>query len=84
MKIAISIPDNVFKEVESYAAEQKCSRSEVFARAVIQLFEKSKNAKLLDTMNEVYSTPESSDDKAFRQTAKKHFAKTVLSKEPPY
>ena len=84
MKIAISIPENVFKEVESYAAEQKCSRSEVFARAVIQLFEKSKNAKLLDAMNEVYSTPESSDDKAFRQAAKKHFTKTILNKEPPY
>lgn len=84
MKVAISIPDDIFKEVESYVAEQKCSRSEVFARGVMLLFEKSKNTKLLDAINEVYSTPENSDDKAFRQTAKKHFAKTVLSKEPPY
>jgi metal-responsive CopG/Arc/MetJ family transcriptional regulator len=84
MKIAISIPDDVFQEVESYVAEQKCSRSEVFARAVAQFFEKSKNAKLLDAINEVYSTPESAEDKAVQQTTKKHFAKTVLSKEPPY
>lgn len=84
MKIAISIPDDVFREVESYVAEQQCSRSEVFARAVKQFFEKSKNAKLLDTINEVYNTPESTEDKAVQRAAKKHFTKTVLSKEPPY
>lgn len=84
MKIAISIPDDIFREVESYVAEQKCSRSEVFARAVMQFFEKSKNAKLLDAINEVYTTPESAEDKAVQRAAKKRFAKTFLSKEPPY
>jgi len=84
MKIAISIPDDIFREVESYVAEQKCSRSEVFARAVMQFFEKSKNAKLLETINEVYSIPESIEDKAVRHAAKKRFARTVLSKEPSY
>ncbi len=84
MKIAISIPDDVFQEVESYVAEQKCSRSEVFARAVTQFFEKSKNARLLDAINEAYNVPESTEDKAVRRAATKRFTKTVLSKEPPY
>lgn len=84
MKIAISIPDNVFHEVETYAAEQKCPRSEVFARAVMQFLEKSKNAKLFDAINEVYGSPEDTEDITFRKASKKRFAETVLDKEPSY
>jgi len=42
MKTAISIPEDIFQEVEKYAAEHECSRSEVFVRAVTDFFEKKR------------------------------------------
>jgi metal-responsive CopG/Arc/MetJ family transcriptional regulator len=84
MKIAISIPEDVFQEVEKYAAEHECSRSEVFVRAVTDFFEKKRNEKLLRTINEVYGVPENKEDIKARKASRIHFRKTVLDKEPSY
>lgn len=80
MKTAISIPDEIFKEVDEFAKEQKCSRSEVFTLAVKEFIEKSKAKHLLRTLNEVYSEPESEtgDDRQRRRKAIRHFSRKVL------
>jgi len=40
MKIAISIKDEIFREIEAYAKERHCSRSEVLSMAVSEFLEK--------------------------------------------
>jgi len=40
MKTAISIPDEIFEEVEKYSKEHRYSRSEVVVRAVREFFGK--------------------------------------------
>lgn len=78
MKTAVSIPDNVFKEIEAFAKESGCSRSEVFTLAIKDFIEKEKSKKMLDILNEIYSTPETAEDKLRRHKATRHFAKKVL------
>lgn len=46
MKTAISVPDEVFNEAESRAAELGISRSEFFARAARQYLDKLADASL--------------------------------------
>ncbi len=81
MKTAISIPDEIFKEVEEFARKHHYSRSEVFVIAVKELLEKLKSRQLLDTLNELYSDVETSEDKKLRKKAIRHYVKKVL-KEP--
>ncbi len=78
MKTAISIPDNIFKEIDRFAKEHNYKRSEVFVMAVSDFLEKVKSQKLLEALNKVYTDEESSEDKTFRQKSKKHFAAKVL------
>jgi metal-responsive CopG/Arc/MetJ family transcriptional regulator len=78
MKTAISIPDNLFKEVERFAQEQDCSRSQVFAIAVKELMEKARARELLKSLNKAYSEDETEEDKAVRRKAKSYYASKVL------
>ena len=78
MKTAISIPDEIFKEVEKIAEENNCSRSEVFLMAVKEFLEKLKSKKLLDALNDVYSDMESQEEKFLREKSKKYYAEEVM------
>jgi antitoxin MazE6 len=78
MKTAISIPDEVFEEVEEFAKQHHFSRSEVFVIAVKELMEKIKSRQLLDTLNGLYADIETREDKSLRKRALKHYAKRVL------
>ena len=79
MKTAISVPDEIFREVDEFAKKQNCSRSEVFVLAVAEFFEKRKAGKLLKALNTVYadSGPETQDDLLLRRKGMRHFAKKV-------
>ena len=81
-KTAISIPDEIFKEVNGFAKEHCCSRSEVFVTAVKEYLEKVESKKLLDALNEAYADVETPEETKTRAKAKKRFAKTVLKDEP--
>jgi len=81
MKIAISIPDYVFRDVKKAAEEQKRSRSEVFVEAVKAYLEKIESRRILQALNEVYSIPETEEEKATRAVAIELFKRTVLQKE---
>ncbi len=79
MKTAISVPDEIFREVDEFAKKQNCSRSEVFVLAVAEFFERRKAWKLLRDLNAVYTevSPETKDDLLLRRKGMRHFAKKV-------
>ena len=81
MKVAISIPDNIFREVRKLAEEQKRSRSEVIVEAVREYLKDLESSRLLDALNEAYSTPETEEERDARNAALEHYKRTVLEKE---
>ncbi|MBI5199485.1 MAG: CopG family transcriptional regulator [Nitrospirae bacterium] len=81
MKTAISIPDNIFREVEKFAKEHNYSRSEVFVIAVKNFLEKLESRKLLDAINKAYSGVESQEEKTLRRKSKKYYASVVLKEK---
>jgi metal-responsive CopG/Arc/MetJ family transcriptional regulator len=81
MKIAISIPDDVFRAVKRAAEEQKRSRSEIFVEAVKAYLEKIESRRILQALNEAYSVPETDEEKATRAANLELYARTVLQKE---
>ena len=52
MKTAISIPDEVFREVDKVAKERHSSRSEVIVTAVKEYLERRKSNELLGALNQ--------------------------------
>jgi len=81
MKIAISIPDNIFREVKRIAEEQKRSRSEVIVEAVKAYLERIESRRIVDSLNEVYATPETEEERATRAADMELYIRTVLEKE---
>ncbi len=81
MKTAISIPDEIFEKVEKYSKEHQYSRSEVFVMAVREFLEKLKSKELLNTLNDVYSEPESLEETTLREKSKKYYSKKILKED---
>lgn len=81
MKIAISIPESVFREVGKAAEERKCSRSEIFVVAVKEYLKKLESRRLLESLNEVYASPETEEERDARAAALDLYKSTVLRKE---
>lgn len=81
MKIAISIPDNVFYDVKRTAEEQKRSRSEVIVEAVRRYLKDLETRRMIDSLNEVYSAPETEEERAVRAAGLELYVRTVLAKE---
>lgn len=78
MKTAISVPDELFKEIEKVAKEHHYSRSEVFVIAVKEYLEKRRSKKLLAALNEAYAAAEAPEEYKVRAEGKKRYRKTVL------
>ena len=81
MKIAISIPDNVFRDVKKIADEQKRSRSEIFVEAIREYLTKLESRRIFDSLNEVYAAPETKEEKEARTAAFGVYKRTVLKRE---
>jgi predicted transcriptional regulator len=77
MKTAISIPDEIFEEVDKFSREHRYSRSEVFAMAVKEFLEKLKSKELLHALNEAYSEPESPEEITVREKSKRYYRKKI-------
>ena len=75
MKTAISIPDELFQEIEEVAKKRKCSRSEILAVATREYLERAKSKAMLDTLDEVYSDAETPELVKLRKKAIHHFGK---------
>ena len=81
MKIAISIPESIFRGVKKAAEEQKRSRSEIFVEAVGEYLRKLESRRILDSLNEVYASPETEEEKDARLAALDLYKRTILEKE---
>jgi len=81
MKTAISLPNEMFKEIEEITKECDCSRSQVFAMAVREFLERRKSKKLLEGLNDAYEEREAPEETRARRQAKAYHAKRVR-KEP--
>lgn len=81
MKTAISIPDDLFKEVDRLAEERKTSRSRIFCRAVTLYLEKVKSQRLLEELNSAYGPEETSEEMLVRKKSKEYYKRQILKKE---
>ncbi len=81
MKIAISIPESIFREVKKAAEEQKRSRSEIFVEAVREYLMKLESRRIFDSLNEVYASPETEEERDARAAALNLYKRTVVKRE---
>jgi metal-responsive CopG/Arc/MetJ family transcriptional regulator len=81
MKIAISIPESIFRDVKKAAERQKRSRSEIFVEAVREYLTKLESRRILECLNEVYATPETEEEGDARAAALDLYKRTVLKRE---
>ncbi|MEK6744020.1 MAG: ribbon-helix-helix protein, CopG family [Nitrospirota bacterium] len=82
MKTTISIPDDMYKEIEKIAKESRLPRSEVIVTAVRERLEKRKSVKLFEAINKAFAGEETTGDGRVRQMSKKHYSMTVLKERP--
>jgi hypothetical protein len=82
MKTAISLPDEMFKEIEEVTKECDCSRSQVFVMAVKEFLDRRKSEKLLEALNKAYEGPETPEETNARREAKEYHGKKVRTE--PY
>ncbi|WP_419854628.1 CopG family ribbon-helix-helix protein [Candidatus Poriferisodalis sp.] len=59
MKIAVSIPDDVFRAGEELAARERCSRSSLYAEALRRLLAEAGRQEVTAKLNAVYEAERS-------------------------
>ena len=59
MKIAVSIPDDVFRAGEELAARQRCSRSSLYAEGLRRLLADAERQEVTAKLDAVYDTERS-------------------------
>lgn len=67
MKIAVSIPDDLFDAGESLGKRLGVSRSRLYATAVAEFVAKHRAGKVTERLNAVYDTEDSGVDAATRR-----------------
>ena len=81
MKIAISIPENVFRDIKKAAEDQKRSRSEIITEAVRNYLTKLESRRIFDSLNEVYSGTETEEERNARSASLELYKRSVLKRE---
>ena len=81
MKIAISVPESVFRDVKEAAEKQKRSRSKIFVEAVREYLTKLESRRVLERLNDVYAAPETKEERDVRKSELDLYKRTVLKKE---
>lgn len=77
MKTAISIPDNLFKDIDKLSKKLHCSRSQILTNAAREYIEKQKNKNIFDAINKAYLEKETEQDVTLRRKGKKHYARLL-------
>lgn len=70
MKVAISIPDEVFAEAESLARELKASRSDVYSRALREFLGRHAPDRITEQMDRVVADVGEGADKFVRRAGR--------------
>jgi len=73
MKIAISLPDDLFERANALAEQLSVSRSQLFATALAEYLAKHHGKKVTSRLNTVYSAEESRLDPALRKAQSRSF-----------
>jgi metal-responsive CopG/Arc/MetJ family transcriptional regulator len=76
MKVAVSIPDDVFEEAEALAKRMKSSRSEIYSRALGEFIGHHAPDRVTHLMNEVIDVIGEESD-AFAAAAARRVLKKV-------
>jgi metal-responsive CopG/Arc/MetJ family transcriptional regulator len=66
MKIAVSIPDDIFEDAEYLARRQGKTRSRLYADAIAEYVGAYRTESVTDQLNAVYRTEDSSLDSALQ------------------
>jgi metal-responsive CopG/Arc/MetJ family transcriptional regulator len=61
MKTAISLPDELYEDVEQTARAMGIPRSQLFARAVEEYIRRHRRERVTERLNEVYGAADSRD-----------------------
>jgi len=69
MKVAISIPDEVFAETESLVKELKTSRSELYSRALGEFLGRHASDRVTQSMNKVIAAVGTEPDPFLKRAA---------------
>lgn len=75
MKVAVSIPDEVFEETESLAKRLKTSRSEIYSRALAEFLGRHVPERLTEAMDQVVRDVGVEESNAFRARAMRQVLK---------
>lgn len=67
MKVALSIPDDVFESAESLGKRLGVSRSRLYATALAEFVAKHRGRKVTERLNTLYNTEESGLDATTRR-----------------
>jgi len=81
MKIAMSIPGAVFRDVKKAAEKQQRSRSEIFVEAVSEYLMKLESRRIFESLNEVYAAQETEEEREARTLEFDLYRRTVLKRE---
>jgi antitoxin MazE6 len=71
MKVALSIPDDLFESAEVLSRKLKLSRSRLYATALAEFLAKHRSRKVTDRLNAVYAAEESRLDAPVRRAQKR-------------
>jgi metal-responsive CopG/Arc/MetJ family transcriptional regulator len=67
MKVAISLPDDLFDSADELAEQMGLSRSELYARAVAEYLAKHRDQDVTARLNAVYAEEQSGIDPRLRK-----------------
>lgn len=70
MKVAVSVPDEVFKEAEALAKQLKASRSEIYSRALGEFLGRHAPDRVTAAMNHVITEVGENSDAFSRRAAR--------------
>jgi len=78
VKTAISVPKDLFDEIERYSKRHHLSRSEVFAQGAARLLQDKRSRRITEKFSEIYgSKTDDQDARAWQNVAVQSMAKLL-------
>jgi hypothetical protein len=81
MKIAISVPEDLCREVDLIAQKARMSRSRVFTLAVREQLKALENRCLFESLNESCAIPETAEESETRRAFQSRFFEDIGKKD---
>ena len=77
MKVALSIPDDLFETAETVGKRLGVSRSRLYATALAEFLSKHRGRKVTERLNTVYATEESRLEPGVRRLQRRSVERTT-------